>query len=140
MEKFDEIKEKLDADYSTMRELKTRIFSLEREKEQILIERMKQLIGLCFIDNKKNCYMITNVPQRPYTLNYSSINFYQIPVYKIDKKTREMTYETFYSHAYESENPREVLKTEIFEFISPDIFRQEAMATIQNVITETVKV
>lgn len=140
MERLDEIKEKLDADYNTIRELKKRTFSLEREKEQILIERMKQLIGLCFIDNEKNCCMITNVPQRPYTLNYSSINFYQIPVYKIDKKTREMTYETFHSKAYDSENPREVLETEIFEFISPDIFRQEAMATIQNVIAETVKV
>lgn len=137
MERLEEIEKELNTHYDMIRELKAKVFPLEKEKEQICGERMSELVGLCFVGRDKNCYMIVDVPRPPMTLMPSPTNFHQIPVYKIDKTSKEMTYETFFSRACDSENPKNILKREIIDFISPEIFRQEAIATLQDVFSKT---
>lgn len=134
MERLEEIEKELNTHYDMIRELKAKVFPLEKEKEQILTKRMKQLVGLCFVDKDRNYYMIVNTPQRPMTMMPAHINFYQIPVYKIDNKTRELTYETFHSAAHMSDNPVERLKTEVSQFITQEAFRMKAKLVVQDVI------
>lgn len=92
-----------------------------KKREQFYHRRMIGLIGICFIDNDGDYHMIIDTPRADIDLESCSshyINFFQIPVLTINKKENVICEDIFYSAAFQYENSREFLESQVFKIIT----------------------
>jgi len=97
--------------------------NLKQQANKLKQEHLKPVIGMC-IKETKNCYvLIYKLPEEQLD---SHINFYQLPVYKVDFNEEEMLIytDTIFSRAVEASDPCACLAEE-YEQISQKEFRDK---------------
>lgn len=103
----------------------------------LAVEKWKQLVGMCFkFKNNVSDYMfvITDVPQKEYTMMEVIYNRYQLPVFMVDKNgmTRNTT---ITSYAVDADNVYEEF-TKRFEPISYEDFLIELGDIVSQAVVE----
>lgn len=85
---YDEIKERI-AELTNQKNKLEREMRIDRESLfDLAIEKWKPLVGMCFKfrnDAKDYMFVITDVPQKEYTMMETIYNRYQLPVFIINK-------------------------------------------------------
>ena len=121
-------------------EIEKEIRRLNAERDELLKEEdvkinnaLKSLIGLCFIGKDKNYYMITDIPRPPMMLKPTKTNYFRLPVYKIDIDNKEISFESYHSSAWLSEDPYVAFLKEGNKKIAYTDFKVMAARVIQEV-------
>lgn len=127
-------------------EIEKEIRRLNAERDELLKEEdekinnaLKSLVGLCFIGKDKNYYMITDIPRPPITLIPSKTNYFRLPVYKIDINNKEISFESYHSSAWMSEDPYVAFLKEGNIKIAYTSFKAMAVRVVQEVFEKVEK-
>lgn len=124
---------------SKRHELREQISALEREErhlareeDALILEKLKSLIGLCFLDGRY-VKRVIGIPHYKMSMTEKHINVYQIPVLTIEVESprfpsREpeapFDFDTVFSRAADVDDPVERFITEYPNQISPEQFQE----------------
>lgn len=105
---------------------------LAREENALILEKLKPLIGLCFLDGRY-VKRVIGIPHYKMSMMENHLNVYQIPVFVIEVESpsppsREpeipFDFDTVFSKAADADNPAECFATEYPNQISPEQFQE----------------
>lgn len=123
-EEIKELREKQYKIYNQEEKLKVEGQKISEEINQLKLEHLKQVLGMCFEVND-GYVMIFRLPEYQYDSNFHKLNpnFYQLPVYRLDFSDNEVAIytDTIYSRAVEASNPCACLAEE-YDLISQEEF------------------
>lgn len=102
--RIDELKERIFAISDEIQDLRNESYGLEKELMALQQEKLKVLVGLCFVDGKDVCKVIDVPQEKKFTVHFD-FNPYQIPVVRLGKDTISRT--TVFSVAVDTDDPKE---------------------------------
>ena len=144
-DKMNELKNRKEELSTQIRKLDIKRLEIESEimllREKLInqtIEKLKDLKGLCF-ENMYGIFIVIDIPEVEHRTSGYYVDEYKIPILWFDKSSCEMTKETIYSSAYESDDPVKCFRQERLGEHYVETNWIEYQKIVQNSLAELVR-